>query len=120
MIAGYDSITSIDYKLASARARAAESERDEAVNELDNVVARDRDETRRLLYMALVASRTNRYNLVGTLINALAHHLPEGERVDPDEAAEHLIAVVNPYAGERAEAGHAWLRERLAALETPV
>lgn len=114
-IAGFDIITSIDYKLASARAREAEAERDEAVNELDNVVARDRDETRRLLYMALVAGRTNRYNLVGTLVNALAHHLPEGERVDPDEAATHLIAAVERYGSDREE-GLAWVRERLAAL----
>lgn len=34
----------------------------------------DFDETRRLLYMALLVNRTKRYNLAGTLVNALAHH----------------------------------------------
>ncbi len=34
----------------------------------------DLDETRRLLYMALVVGQTKKYNLAGTLINALRHH----------------------------------------------
>jgi hypothetical protein len=53
--------------------------------------ATDFDETRRLLYMALAAPRTKRYNLVGTLVNALAHH---GLEVDPDEAMAQLIDFV--------------------------
>jgi hypothetical protein len=40
----------------------------------DTDTAHDLDETRRLLYMALVADKTKKYNLVGTLINALRHH----------------------------------------------
>ena len=35
---------------------------------------KDFDETRRLLYMALLAGHTKRYNLAGTLVNALKHH----------------------------------------------
>lgn len=36
--------------------------------------ARDLDETRRLLYMALLAPRTKKYELAGTLVNAIRHH----------------------------------------------
>jgi hypothetical protein len=116
-IAGFDSITSIDYQMASARAREAAAERDELMNALDDTVSRDRDETRRLLYMALVAGRTKRYNLVGTLVNALAHHLPPDERIDPDEAANVLIEAVQEYGTyEERQTGLAWVRERIAAL----
>lgn len=37
--------------------------------------ARDLDETRRLLYVAMAAPMTERYELVGTLVNALKHHV---------------------------------------------
>lgn len=57
--------------------------------------ARDFDETRRLLYMALVASRTERYNLVGTLMNALLHHSGSAEELSADEVANRLVSVVN-------------------------
>ena len=36
--------------------------------------ARDLDETRRLLYIALACGRTEHHDLAGTLINALRHH----------------------------------------------
>jgi hypothetical protein len=42
--------------------------------ELTNDQRKDYDETRRLLYMALCAPLTKRYNLAGTLVNALLHH----------------------------------------------
>ena len=35
---------------------------------------KDLDETRRLLYMMLVVNRTKRFNLVGTVANAMLHH----------------------------------------------
>lgn len=54
--------------------------------------AKDLDETRRLLYMALVASRTKRYNLVGTLVNALKHHQKIDE--DVDVMFDRLIPLV--------------------------
>lgn len=57
--------------------------------------ARDLDETRRLLYMALVASRTERYNLVGTLANALLHHSGYAADLTADEVLERLVSVVN-------------------------
>lgn len=80
--------------------------RNEAMNEEDLGVRRDRDETRRLLYMALYASRTDRYNLVGTLVNALAHH---GSGLDADEAGEHVLTAVN--GGDPT-----WVREQIARL----
>lgn len=36
--------------------------------------AKDLDETRRLLYMAVLRQRTEKYELAGTLVNALVHH----------------------------------------------
>jgi hypothetical protein len=54
---------------------------------------RDFDETRRLLYMSLVAAKTKKYNLVGTLVNALVHHHAV-DGLNPDEAAQHIINVV--------------------------
>jgi len=48
--------------------------------------ARDFDETRRLLYMALAAPRTKKYNLVGTLVNALRHHHALDGDNDPSAA----------------------------------
>lgn len=56
-----------------------------------NEAARDLDETRRLLYMALLKPRSDRwYNLAGTLVNALAHH---GLGIDPDEAIQRLTVL---------------------------
>lgn len=53
---------------------------------------RDFDETRRLLYMALLANGTKRYNLAGTLINALAHH--HAVDVPVDEITRHVVDAV--------------------------
>lgn len=53
----------------------------------------DFDETRRLLYMALLATKTKRYNLAGTLVNALVHHHAVSD-LTPDEAAGHVLAVI--------------------------
>lgn len=61
----------------------------------------DLDETRRLLYMMLVASKTKRYNLAGTIINALKHH--QRVDIDPDASplhasdalVDHVVAYVN-------------------------
>jgi hypothetical protein len=54
----------------------------------------DLDETRRLLYMALLEPRTERWpNLGGTLINALAHH---SGRAAAEECIAHLRALCGP------------------------
>lgn len=71
-----------------------------------NVSNPDGDEIRRLLYMALYVSRTERYNLVGTLVNALAHH---GSGLDPDEVAEHVLAAIE--GGD-----NAWVRAQIDRL----
>jgi hypothetical protein len=81
---------------------------DAALAESDEVKGRDRDETRRLLYMAMYASRTERYNLVGTLVNALAHH---GSGLDADEVGQHVLAAV--------EGGDdSWVRAQIERLTT--
>jgi tRNA A37 threonylcarbamoyladenosine biosynthesis protein TsaE len=54
--------------------------------------ARDLDETRRLLYGALAAGRTKRWELVGTLTNALVHH--SGIESDPYVLIGQLVEVV--------------------------
>lgn len=67
----------------------------------------DLDETRRLLYGALAASRTGRWELVGTLANALLHHsglVAEETRVPkPDALVDRLVAVVEGHGN------HAWV-----------
>jgi hypothetical protein len=70
----------------------------------------DFDETRRLLYMALLATKTKRYNLVATIQNALAHHHAVDD-LDEDEIGVHVVNVVEGGDGE--EAGRAWLREQI-------
>jgi len=73
--------------------------------------AKDRDETRRLLYMALVCGKTKRYNLAGTLINAMRHH-----QGNDDPLLElNVVALVN--AGEDAEPGaEQWARDYIGYL----
>jgi hypothetical protein len=68
---------------------------------------RDLDETRRLLYMSLYAKQTERYALVGTIVNALAHH---GAKVDPDVSGPILVDLVN--TGE----DDTWVREQIAKI----
>lgn len=73
-------------------------------------VRRDLDESRRLLYMVKASTQTDRYNLVGTLTNALAHH--EGNvGADPDEAMAKLIE-----ATEGDDDALAWVEARVGDL----
>jgi hypothetical protein len=48
--------------------------------------ARDLDETRRLLYMALLVPRTRHWELAATIVNAVKHHqqvdIPTSELID--------------------------------------
>ncbi len=60
---------------------------------------RDFDETRRLLYMALAAPRTKKYNLVGTLVNALRHHHALDDDNDPS-AAQMMKMLISMVDGE--------------------
>ena len=72
----------------------------------------DFDETRRLLYMALLANRTKRYNLAGTLVNALVHHHAV-DGLDADEAAAYVIGVIE---GDDDGTQAAWLREQIGRI----
>jgi hypothetical protein len=67
----------------------------------------DLDETRRLLYMALVVNKTKRYNLAGTLINALRHH----QGVDDPGLEEKVISCI-----EGTSEDDTWIRARIDAL----
>lgn len=88
--------------------RKLRRERDEAVVKANaNVQAeqgKDRDETRRLLYMVLLGgTKTERwFNLAGTLTNALAHH---NLGLDPREVMRRLTEIRNE---ENVEDNEAW------------
>lgn len=79
---------------------------------------RDLDETRRLLYIALASPSTRRYNLVGTLANALRHH--QSERLDRsiEETLSALIAVCEGDAEACVEAQEL-IEEITAKLDAP-
>jgi hypothetical protein len=71
---------------------------------------RDLDETRRLLYMALVVGRTRQTpgaELIGTVVNALAHHQ---SAVNADQAAVHVAAVIH---GDPEGASERWLQGQI-------
>ena len=70
----------------------------------------DFDETRRLLYMAQFAQVTKRYNLAGTLVNALVHHHAV-DGLDADEVAHHVVNVLE--GPDDGEASGAWLRAQI-------
>jgi hypothetical protein len=68
-----------------------------AKKKLTDAQARDLDETRRLLYMVLFASRTEHYELAGTLVNALRHH--QGVR-DPG-LEERVLSLIEGSNGRK-------------------
>lgn len=74
--------------------------------------ARDFDETRRLLYMALLRNQTEKYTLAGTLVNALVHHHAVGLPVE--DVIRHVLAVIEDRTGA-AESG-AWMREQVGRI----
>lgn len=74
---------------------------------LDVHDTQDLDETRRLLYMALVADKTKKYNLAGSLINALRHH--QGV-TDPDLEAKVITQV------ESSGTDETWAREQISRI----
>jgi hypothetical protein len=85
---------------------------DDAAGRLSDAVAADRkdaDETRRLLYMAIVAPQCKRYNLAGTLINALRHHYSA-------EDPQLEIKVIRLVNGEMVEGDEKWARGFIKAL----
>jgi len=72
----------------------------------------DFDETRRLLYMALVAGRTKKYNLAGTIINALIHHHAV-EGLSAGEVTDHVVNVLEGANAETASDGRAWVQSQI-------
>lgn len=75
----------------------------------------DFDETRRLLYMALLASRTKRYNLAGTLINALAHH--HAVELGVDEITHHVVKAIEANEDGFGESQN-WLRQQISRISS--
>jgi len=73
---------------------------------------KDLDETRRLLYGALAASRTDRWELVGTLVNALAHH--SGLSEDPMTDMDYLVGLVEIGGTENSARALAWIDQLTA------
>lgn len=86
----------------------------ERAAELEDAKHKDADETRRLLYMAIVAPRCKRYNLAGTLINALRHH----HGVDDEDLEDKVVMLVNgdDAVTEGLLPFKNWAREQIAAL----
>jgi hypothetical protein len=70
--------------------------------------AEDLDETRRLLYMTLFTHRTKRYNLVGTIVNAMRHH--QGN--DAPDLEDRVLAATENETRD----GETWAREQIARL----
>ena len=73
---------------------------------ITDAAARDLDETRRLLYMALLCGRTKKYNLAGTIVNAIKHH--QGVDLDPEAgrvASEAMMGRVVDYVEGRSDPG---------------
>ena len=68
----------------------------------------DFDETRRLLYMALIVHRTKKWELAGTLVNALKHH--HAIDLPADEIADHVVGWLED---NRKAAHREWLLEQL-------
>jgi hypothetical protein len=71
----------------------------------------DLDDTRRLVYMALVASKTSHPELVATIANALAHH---GSGVDAQEAAERVASAIR--RGGVAPSDQEWLSAQIQRI----
>ena len=71
---------------------------------------KDLDETRRLLYGCLAAARTKRWELVGTLTNALVHH--SGLSDEPSKLLDRLVDLVEYGSPE----DHAWAYQTIAEL----
>jgi hypothetical protein len=61
--------------------------------------------------MALACGETELYELVATIVNALAHH---GSAAEPDQAMRHLITIVT--GGPDVDSSLAWLRGEISCL----
>jgi hypothetical protein len=99
--------------VAAARIIDLEREHRAQVAQSEAGHQRDLDETRRIAYMALACRETERYELVATIVNALAHH---GSAVDPDHAMRHLITIIK--GGPDVDNSLVWLRGEIDRLST--
>ena len=70
----------------------------------------DFDETRRLLYMALLVKRTKRYNLGGTLVNALRHH--HAVNLSAGEIMDHVVGMFND-SDDPDDEHRAWVQQQI-------
>lgn len=77
---------------------------------LDDATRRDLDETRRLLYGAMAAPQTRKWEVVGTLANALLHHSGLSDQ-DPKDLIDRLVRIV-----EQQGADDAWLLDLIAEV----
>lgn len=92
--------------------------KDENLNHGPVLNAREADEIRRLMYGSLAAGRTRRWELVGTLVNALVHHA--GLVEDPYDLLDYFVEVVeNPMAGAGGYERGDRVRELIAKLTDP-
>jgi hypothetical protein len=97
--------------VAAARIIDLEREHRAQVAQSEMSHQRDLDETRRIAYMALACRETERYELVATIVNALAHH---GSAVDPEQAMRHLITIIR--GDPDMDSSLAWLRGEISRL----
>jgi hypothetical protein len=111
-----DAVVGAGFALAGAAATRAidvAHERRRDASEIDANRRRDLDETRRLLYMALVVGRARQHQgaeLVATIVNALVHHQ---SAIPVDEAVAHVAAVVRGGVGSESER---WLEAQIERI----
>ena len=73
--------------------------------------ARDLDETRRMIWMVLLAPRTERYEVAATALNALAYHQASATRnLSPDQIADRIVAYLE---GEDDGSAEKWLKKQV-------
>jgi hypothetical protein len=97
-------------KLLTYTALGRELERNARRQEMaDETRSKDLDETRRLLYMALLVPRTAKYELAGTLVHALVHHQQVTEPVE--QVIEKVLAAIDGEADAQQ-----WLRTQIDRL----
>ena len=79
---------------------------------VNDAAARDLDETRRLLYMALLVGSTKKYNLAGTIVNAIRHHQNADPDPDPTVLEDRVVAYCNRVAGDDVPED-TWVRDQI-------
>lgn len=74
---------------------------------LTDAAAADLDETRRVLYMALLIPRTKHWELAATIVNAVRHH--QGA----DVPASEVIDRVTGYLNSKGKKNGKWVRSQI-------